>query len=128
MSNTDIEEAASRPKYSSRRNPMHERSFQILRWNEEYYEYVPFGDYTVVDENEDPELSEKRVMNLISAFNERRNLMELGGEMKSRSYFHIVPGKDKSGRTKVIFYTNTEGGVSKENAVFTFEGNADDDL
>ncbi len=123
----DFNEEAVRPKYSYRRNPVYDRSFQILRWMETSNDYVAFGDYVVVDENEDLELSEKRVMNLISALNERRKLMDLGAETKSRTYYNVKQDKDEYGRSKVVFYTNTGEGVSKENAVFTFEGEVDDD-
>lgn len=128
MESTDFNETASRPKYSYRRNPLYGRAFQILKWNEAFSEYVPFGEYTVVDGSEDPELSEKRVINLISALNERKRLMELGKETKSQTLFHAVPGKDSDGRSKVVFYTNSGEGVSKENAVLIFEGDIDDDV
>ncbi len=124
----DFNEPAVRPKYTYRQNPMYERSFQILRWDGEFNEYVPFGEYTVVDISEDHELSEKRVINLVSALNERRKLVDLGSETKSRTYFHAVPGKDEDGKSKVVFYTNTGEGISKENAVITFEGDINDNV
>jgi hypothetical protein len=128
MDNTDFNEPADRPKYTYRLNPLYEKSFQVMKWNDEFNEYVPFGDYTVVDDKEEHELSEKRVMNLVSALNERRRLMDLSEETKSKTYFHPVQGQDDDGKSRVIFYINTGEGASKENAVFTFEGGIDDDV
>ncbi len=128
MTNTDFNEPAERARYTYRQNPLYEKSFQVLKWDEGFNEYVPFGEYTVVDANEKYDLSEKRVMNLISALNDRQRLLDLGEETESKTLFHVVPGKLEDGRSKVVFYTNNGEGNSIENAVFIFEGDANDDI
>lgn len=126
MNSVDFNEPAERARYTYRKNPMYDRSFQVLKWDEGFGEYVPFGDYTSVDESEAFDLLEKKVINLISALNERTNLVELGDQTGVKTYFHVSPVKSGDGKSKVIFYTNAGEGISKENAVFTFEGEIDE--
>jgi hypothetical protein len=125
MQNADFNEGAVRPQFSYRPSPVHERSFMILYWDDMAGDYRPYGDYIVLDDAEERELSEKRVINLVGALNQRRNLIDLGEETKSRTHYHVQPGKDEQGRSKVVFYTYTGEGVSRENAVFTFEGDVE---
>jgi hypothetical protein len=82
---------------------------------------VAVGDYTVLDGAEDPALSEKKVMNLISLMNGRKNLMDLGHETKSRVLYNIVSECDDEGKARVIFYHLGTEGVSVENALLRIE-------
>lgn len=82
---------------------------------------VAVGDYTVLDKAEDPLLSEKKVINLVSLMNGRKNLMDLGHETKSRVLYNIVSECDDDGKARVIFYHLGPQGVSVENALFRIE-------
>jgi hypothetical protein len=87
---------------------------------------VPVGDYTVLDSGEDPGLSEKKVMNLISLLNGRKNLMQLGHETGTRVLYHVVSMRDDDNKARILFYNLGREGVSVENALFRLE--ADDAL
>ncbi|NCC20930.1 MAG: hypothetical protein EOM26_00540 [Alphaproteobacteria bacterium] len=125
MSNADFNEEAVRPKYAFRKDAANPKSFWILQWSDAVSDYAPFGEYVVVDAEESENLSEKRVANLVGALNEKRRLEDLSDETKSRTLYHVTPEKDADGRSKVVFRTFTGEGVSKENALFTFEGDVE---
>lgn len=82
---------------------------------------VAVGDYTVLDTHEDIDLSEKKVMNLVSLLNGRKKLMQLGHETNTRTLYHIVNECDDDGKMRVVFYQLGQEGVSVENALFRME-------
>lgn len=102
--------------YTYRQNPLYERSFLIFKAD------APVGDYTILDEEEDRTLAEKKMMNLIRRMNGSSDLIPLGEITKSRLLFHRKPKLDPHDRTEVVFYTYNGKGVSKENAILTIEG------
>ncbi len=102
--------------YTYRQNPLYERSFLIFK------EDAPVGDYTVLDENEDRILAEKKVMNLISRMNGSHDLIPLGEITKTRLLFHRKPKIQDTDPTEVVFYTYDGKGVSRENAILPIEG------
>ncbi len=120
--NMDFNEYTGKATFTYRRNPMHERSFQILKHDENSNQLLPFGEYTVLDNSEDPAFTEKKVINLVSMLNGRKKLVDLSGETDSRLLFHVPEKNEDDPMSKVIFYTYKAEGVSRENAVFTFEG------
>jgi hypothetical protein len=127
MDTGEFNEQGTHARYTYRQNPMYERSFQILKWDETCGEHLPFGEYTLLDDSEKFSLSEKKVINLVSALNNRRRLIDLGEEAGSRTLYRVVPGKDEKGRSRVVFYTHDGESASKENAIFIFEGDIDDE-
>lgn len=119
MNRTDFNAEASTPRYTYRRSPVQDRAFMILKVTDA--EPVAVGDYTVLDGSEDIDLTEKKVINLISMLNGRKKLMQLGHETKSRILYNIVSEKDDDGKMRVIFYQLGVEGVSVENALFRME-------
>lgn len=102
-------------------SPVNERAFLIVRKDEDKGEERPVGDYTVLDQEEDLSLTEKKVMNLVSLLNGRKKLMQLGHETQSRVLYHILDKDDQENRAQVLFYKLEQQGVSKENALFRIE-------
>ena len=122
MTRSDFNQEATSPQYTYRKSPVHPHGFQILRYpNGMGSDPVPVGEYTVLDLNEAPELSEKKVMNLIALLNGRKALMQLGHETKTRVLYHVVSEEDEDGKFRVLFYHLGQGGVSVENALFRIE-------
>ena len=116
---------AKTPRYGYVPSPVNPRAFQILKYSDSAYsDPEPVGDYTVLDSAEDLSLSEKKVMNLISLLNGRKNLMELGHQTGTRILYHIVSERDDDGKSRILFYQLGKEGVSVENALFRME--ADD--
>ncbi len=116
--------------YSYRRNPLHEHSFLIIKKQEDRKRYEPIGDYTVLDADEDPSLSEKTVMNLVALLNGHEDeVIDLSRETDKRLYYYHAPKRQNSNKTHIIFYAHEEGkGVSKENAVLAIEEEFYDEL
>jgi len=107
--------------FTYRPNPLLARSFLICR-KEQNGEVTPVGDYTVLDQNEDFNLSERKVINLIMRLNGEKELMQLGEQTRSRMLFHVKPKPEHDPRTEIVFYTQSGQGVSRENAILTMEG------
>ncbi|GJL85620.1 MAG: hypothetical protein DHS20C02_13950 [Micavibrio sp.] len=110
-------EESEKPWYKYKRNPLVEHSFQIFGFVEKKQDYEPVGEYTVLDPREDPDLTEKKMMNIISLLNGKKDLMELGNLTKTRLLYNMVPKTSESDKTKIIFRTYDLEGVSMENAV-----------
>lgn len=113
--------------FTYRQSPVLSRSWMIYR-KEEQGALTPVGDYTVLDRSEREDISEKKVMNLVSLLNgEQDDVIQLGDETKSRLLFHRKPKIDQNDPTQVIFYTYAGEGVSRENAILTLEPGVGDE-
>lgn len=103
-----------------RQSPVLSRSWMIYRKGLTG-DLTPVGDYTVLDREEREEVSEKKIINLISLLNDNEELIQLGDQTKSRLLFHRKPKLDQHDPDQVIFYTYTGDGISRENAILTLE-------
>ncbi len=122
MNTGDFNSEAGPARYSYRPSPVHGRAYQILKHQEDRSKDPrPVGEYTVLDAKEDPSLSEKKVMNMVSLLNGRKKLMQLGRETGIRVLYHIVTECDDDGMARVVFYNLGKEGVSIENALFRIE-------
>jgi hypothetical protein len=115
----DFQSINEQTGYTYRRSPLHDRTFNILRRNEEDGAYLPVGDYTVLDAGENPHISERKVINLITLLNGGDRVIQLGEETHSRLLYHVVPHDGPREQTRILFYTLGDKGVSKENAVLS---------
>ncbi len=119
MTLSDFNIITAKTDYTYRRNPVMAGSFMILK-KQDTERYEPIGEYTVLDKEEDADLSEKKVMNLVSVLNGDQKLMEIGAGTKKRMLYKPFPRLSEDEKSKVIFYTLSEGaGVSEENAILT---------
>jgi len=119
--NDSFNDTGEKPQFIYKRNSLVENSFQIFMYRDEKADYEPVGDYTVIDLDEDPDLSEKKIMNVISILNGKEDLMQLGNLTQTRVLFTIVPKKSDDDPTKIIFRNHDGEGTSEENAVLTIE-------
>lgn len=116
-------------KYTYRKNPLHETSFMILKRQEAQNTFEPVGEYTVLDRSEEFDITEKKVMNLVSRLNGQDKIIDLSDHIHIRTLHHkAVDGAESGDKSKIVFYTLGEEGVSKENAVLTFAGGLNDDI
>lgn len=116
-------------KYTYRKNPLHDASFMLLKRLDSDDGFHPVGEYTLLDQSEDLTVTEKKVMNLVSRLNGQDKIIDLGEHIDTRMLHHkAVDAKESSDKSKVVFYTLGEEGVSKENAILTFEGGLNDDV
>lgn len=119
MPDTDI-----KPSFTYRPNPILNGSFLICK-KEADGGLQPVGDYTLLDRDEDRNLTEKKVMNLVTLLNGGDEMLPLGAETKSRLLYHRKPKDEPAARTEVLFFAYTGDGLSKENALFTIDGEFD---
>ena len=119
MESRNFNDHSAMPRYIYARSEVHPRAFRILKYGSG--EPRPVGDYMVLDGAEDLSLSEKKVMNIVSALNGRGNLLQLGEQTKSRQLFHLINDGANGEPVKVMFYRYTGEGCSRENALFTIE-------
>lgn len=110
-----------KPRFIYKHNPLIKRSYQIFELMPLKDDYEPVGDYTVLAMDEDLELSEKKMMNVVSLLNGKKDLIDLSGMVKSPLLFSMVPRTEKRAPTKIIFRTYDGTGVSVENALLTLE-------
>lgn len=120
----DFHDAALKPAYTYRRNPHFEKSFLIFR-KRGGADMVPYATYTTLDSHEDPVLSERKVMNLVSILNGRRKLLDLGSGTGTRTLHHAPAHQNSEEGRKVVFYTLRPEGVSQENAILVFDPGAE---
>lgn len=121
---SDFNAEAKEHRYGYRPNPVHARSFQILRYPAQgFADAEPVGDYTVLDLKEEPALSEQKIMNLVALLNGRKALMQLGHETGTRVLYNIVSRDDDDGYARILFYTLGREGVSIENALLRIRKN-----
>lgn len=120
----DFHDAALRPTHTYRRNPLFAQSFQIFR-KRSGDTLSPCATYMVIDAEEDPALSERKVMNLVSILNGRTRLLDLGRGTGVRTLYHVPPRARPDQGQRVVFYTLHPKGVSQENALLVFEPDAE---
>jgi len=117
----NFNEQSEKPRFIYKRNPVAAHNFQIFEFKEDKGDYEPVGDYTVIDTSEDPDLTEKKVMNLMILMNGRERLIDVSNLTEERVLFNIVEGNTEENIQKIVFRTYDGEGVSKENAVLVLE-------
>lgn len=122
MTLNDFNIITAKTEYTYRRNPMVDGSFMILKQGDEE-RYEPVGEYTVLDKEEDSDLSEKKVMNIVAMLNDQESrMLQLAEGSGTRMLFKPFPRLSEDEKSKVIFYTLREDqGVSEENAILTID-------
>lgn len=119
--NTSFNEEGEKPRFIYKKNPLLEHSFQIFEYFEHKQNYEPIGEYTLIDLDEDIEITDKKVSNLITIMNGRKRLIDFTNLTNQRVLFNIIPRDEDSTQQKVVFRTHSGEGVSKENAILTID-------
>ena len=123
---------SKKPRFIYKPNPLAQRSFQIFEYKPDREKYEPVGDYTLIDLKEKPDITEKKLINLISLMNGRKPLISFENLTEERVLFNIESSEtsDSSDKKheKIVFRTYDGKGVSKENAVLTINKGVYDDF
>jgi hypothetical protein len=119
VKNFNIE--SEKPQFIYKRNPLVKHAFQIFMFKDEKGDYEPVGDYTLLDMSEALDLTEKKVINIITLLNGRDNTMDLRNLTQSGFLFNIVPKVSEDDPTKIILRSKDASGTSVENAVMILE-------
>ncbi len=115
----DFNQESEKPRFIYKRNPLVEHSYQIFGIEDGKSKYEPVGEYTVLDTSEDPELTDKKVSNIVRTMNEREGLMDLSFMTDTRLLFQPVADNPASANHKLIFRTYDGDGISKDNAILS---------
>lgn len=108
-----------RTRFIHKPNPLVERAYQIFEYNGEKGAYDHVGDYVLINKEEPRDITEKKVINLMSIMNKKDELIDLSSLTNKRVLFTLVPEAQAGDQTKMIFKDYDGSGVSKDNAVFT---------
>ncbi len=120
-------EESEKPEFIYKHNPLLKNNYQIFMFKADKHDYEPVGEYTLLKLDENPELTEKKVMNLISILNGRKRLIDVQNLTNSRILYNIVPNADEDAPTKIIFREHDGNGTSTENAMLVIEKGVLDD-
>jgi hypothetical protein len=112
---------SEKPQFIYKRNPLVKHAFQIFMIRDGKSEYEPVGEYTLLDLSEHIDLTEKKVMNLITLLNGRDRMIDLRNLTQDGFLFNIVPKVSEDDPTKIILRSKSAGGTSVENAVLILE-------
>ncbi|MGH1374744.1 MAG: hypothetical protein ACRBCK_00230 [Alphaproteobacteria bacterium] len=112
-------ETGERPRFIQKANSLVDRAYQIFEYDLEKSNYEHVGDYVLIDTDESREVTDKKVMNLITLINGKTDLVDISNLTKSRVMYTLVPEAQAGDQTKIIFKDYDGSGVSKDNAVFT---------
>ncbi len=119
--NQSFNDRGEKAQFTYKRNPLIAHAFQIFMFKTKKGKYEPVGEYTLIDQRENIDLTEKKLMNIISILNGKQNLLDLGNLTKSRTLYNIVPNSAEEASTKIIFREHDGNGPSEENAVLVLE-------
>jgi hypothetical protein len=125
--NESFNDKGEKPKFIYKRNPLIEHAFQIFMFKTDKHDYEPVGEYTLLDMSEDRDLTEKKVINIISILNGRKNLIDLGKLTNCKVLFTILPKKAEEDPTKIMYRNHDGNGISEENALLVLEKGVLDD-
>ena len=128
MQRDGFNDQAKAPHYTYERNPVHDRSYRILKWEDNGLKMTPVGDYTLLDFEEGPDVTEKKMMNLVSILNERKQLIQIGDGTQTRLLYQVVTERGDDNRATLVFYVLREKGVSTENAILRIEADCLKDI
>lgn len=112
-------EEKDRQRFLYKPNTLVERAFQIFEFNDNANDYVHVGEYTLINKEENREVTEKKITNLITLLNGGKDLINLSSLTDKRVLYTMVPEAQSGKQTKIIFKDYDGSGVSQDNAVFT---------
>lgn len=108
-----------RTRFIHKPNPLVDRAYQIFEYNVAKGSYDVVGDYVLISKEEPRDITEKKIINLMSILNKKDELIDLSSLTNKRVLFTLVPEAQAGDQTKMIFKDYDGSGVSKDNAVFT---------
>lgn len=119
--NESFNDKGEKPEFMYKRNPLVEYAYQIFYYVDDKKDYELAGEYIVLNTEEDAEFTEKKLFNIISALNGKKELLDLRNLTKTRLLFTMVPIKAGDTEAKIILREHDGTGVSTENAVLTMK-------
>lgn len=119
--NDSFNEEGVKPGFIYKRNPLVDQAWHIMRFDDGQDDYTPIGEYILLDREEEPDITEKKLFNLVGIMNGRKRLIDFKDLTKERILYNIISETPEDSENKVVFRTYNGNGVSKENAVLTIE-------
>lgn len=119
LPNSKLTWSGDRPRFVQRPNALVDRAYQIFEFNHTLNDFQHVGDYVLINKDESRELTDKKVANLISLLNGKKDLIDISNLTSTRVLYTVIPEARSGDQTKIIFKDYDGSGVSKDNAVFT---------
>jgi hypothetical protein len=119
--NKSFKSSGDKPEFMYKRNPLVDHSFQIFYYQKDKKDYELAGEYILLNTSEPIDLTEKKVINIITFLNNKDALLDLRNLTKTRLLYNIVPIKAEDAEAKLIFREYDGSGTSVENAVLTIK-------
>ncbi len=110
-----------RTRFIHKTNPIVDRAYQIFEYDFTKGDYEHAGDYALLKKDEPREITDKKLINLMTLLNGGDNLIDLSNLTKTRVLFTLVPEAQSGEQTKIILKDYDGSGVSTDNAVFTIK-------
>ncbi len=108
-----------RTRFVHKPNPLIERDYQIFEYIVEKSDYEHVGDYVLLNKDEPREITDKKIMNIMTLINGKDDLIDLSNLTTTRLLYTIVPEAQAGDQTKIILKDYDGSSVSKDNAIFT---------
>ena len=108
-----------RTRFIHKANPLVDRAYQIFEYDVTKSDYDHVGDYILIQKDEPQEVTEKKVINLMTLLNGKDDLIDLSNLTNTRLLYSIIPEAQAGNQTKIVLKDYDGSGVSKENAIFT---------
>lgn len=128
MKLNDFNDESSHPEFIHKPERHDPHSYQILHFKAEKGIYEISGSYKVLDKTEDPEITEKRIYNLIAVLNDKKRKFDFKNLTNSRTLYTLKPIEAEDRDIQVTFRTYDGNGVSKENAILAIDKGVFDDF
>ncbi len=110
-----------RTRFIHKQNPLVERSYQIFEYDFTKGDYEHAGDYVLLKKDEPREVTEKKLINLMTLLNGKDDLIDISNLTNARVLFTVIPEAQSGEQTKIILKDYDGSSVSEDNAVFTIK-------
>ncbi len=114
----NFNKSIEQPRFIHKPNPFAKRSWQIFELKHKG-QYEPVGEYVLVNMDEDPEITDKKIKNLVAILNRKKDLIDISNLTTTRVLYTVVRGTQAADQTKIILRDYDGSAVSKDNAIFT---------
>mgnify|MGYP000221043301 CR=1 FL=1 len=99
--------SGERTRFVHKPNPLVERAYQVFEYNMETSSYDHGGDYVLINKDEKREVTEKKVINLMTILNGKDDLIDISNLTNTRLLYTIVPEAQAGDQTKMMPISRT---------------------
>ena len=102
-----------RTRFIFKPDQMVERAYLIYEYDFKKGDYDHVGDYILINKAEPHDITEKKLQNLMTLLNGKKDLIDLSNLTTTRVLYTVVPEAKAGNQTKIILKDYDGSGVSK---------------